>query len=197
MKRKDIHVLAKALRRVVSVLIVLNIAALWLVPIGVMFRDVGLPSVLEHYVLTLVGIKPLGEDEIQMSLLLYSIFGWSAMFGNVRYFLYSAFFLLCGCCTLVLLRQGRNILDTVLAGDPFRVSNAHSLKRAAISCWIVSAAAVVRLAVELWCYRSTQPLYTYNTLFAPAFLLAGLLLMVMSALFGQAAQLQEEQDLTI
>jgi hypothetical protein len=197
MERTDIHALARVLRRVVSVLIVLNIAALWFVPMGVLFQEIGLPSVLEHYVLTLLGIKPLGEDDIQMSLLLYSIFGWSAIFGNIKYFLYSAFFLLCGCCTLILLRQGRNILDTVLAGDPFRVSNARSLKRAAMSCWIVSVAAVVRLVAELLCYRNTQPLYAYNTLFAPAFLVAGLLLMVMSALFGQAAQMQEEQDLTI
>ena len=38
---------------------------------------------------------------------------------------------------------------------------------------------------------------TYNALFVPIFLMAGLLCMVMSALFQQAAQLKAESDLTI
>ena len=45
--------------------------------------------------------------------------------------------------------------------------------------------------------RNAAPLFTYNTLFVPAFFMAGLLFLVMSALFRQAAQLQEDQDLTI
>lgn len=197
MERSSAHKQAKLLRRAVSLLIIFNIAALWFVPMGVMFRDMGLPSVLEHYFLTVLRIKPLGEDEIQMSLLLYSMGSWMMIWEEMSYVLYTVFFLLCGCCTLTLLRQGRDILDTVLAGDPFRMDNARYLKRAAISCWVISAAAVVRLVVELFCFRSTQPLYAHNTLFAPAFLMAGLLLMVMSALFRQAAHMQEEQNLTI
>ena len=42
-----------------------------------------------------------------------------------------------------------------------------------------------------------KPFFTYNTLFVPVFFMAGLLFMVMSALFRQAAELKEDQDLTI
>ncbi|WP_289804203.1 hypothetical protein, partial [Faecalibaculum rodentium] len=38
-------------------------------------------------------------------------------------------------------------------------------------------------------YRSIGPLFTYNALFVPVFFMAGLLCMVMSALFRQAAEL--------
>ena len=37
----------------------------------------------------------------------------------------------------------------------------------------------------------------YNALFIPVFFMAGLVFMVMSALFRQAAELKEDQDLTI
>ena len=46
-------------------------------------------------------------------------------------------------------------------------------------------------------YWSIGPLFTYNALFVPVFFMAGLLCMVMSALFRQAAELKEDQDLTI
>lgn len=38
---------------------------------------------------------------------------------------------------------------------------------------------------------------TYNAVAIPIFFMAGLLFLVMSALFGQAAELKEDQDLTI
>ena len=55
----------------------------------------------------------------------------------------------------------------------------------------------MRLAVWLWWDGTLAPLFTYTTLFVPAFFMAGLLFLVMSALFGQAAELKEDQDLTI
>ena len=52
-----------------------------------------------------------------------------------------------------------------------------------------------------WCCgcgaRETWPLFTYTALFIPAFFMGGLLFLVMSALFRQAAELKEDQDLTI
>ena len=41
------------------------------------------------------------------------------------------------------------------------------------------------------------PLVTYNALFVPIFAMAGLLCLVMSALFRQAAEMKSENDLTI
>ena len=46
-------------------------------------------------------------------------------------------------------------------------------------------------------YASLRPLFTYNALFCPVFLMGGLLCLVMSALFRQAAELKAENDLTI
>mgnify|MGYP005782888183 FL=1 len=46
-------------------------------------------------------------------------------------------------------------------------------------------------------FHSLSPLFTYNALFIPVFLMAGLLCLVMASLFGQAAVLREENDLTI
>ena len=70
-------------------------------------------------------------------------------------------------------------------------------ERAAICCFLISGAALLRLVWGFAYYRSVAPLLTYNALFVPIFLMAGLLCMVMSALFQQAAQLKAESDLTI
>ena len=109
----------------------------------------------------------------------------------------SLFLLSCGVCTAVILWQGKGVLDTMLKGTPFVMDNAKSLKRAAICCFLISGAALLRLVWGFAYYRSVAPLLTYNALFVPIFLMAGLLCMVMSALFQQAAQLKAESDLTI
>ena len=46
-------------------------------------------------------------------------------------------------------------------------------------------------------FHSPASLFSYNTLFVPLFAMGGLLCMVISALFRQAAELKEENDLTI
>ena len=99
----------------------------------------------------------------------------------------AAFFLGCGICTAVLLWQARCILSTIIAQTPFQRSNARSMKRAA----------AVRMAVWFLRLRSASPLFTFTALFIPVSLMAGLLFLVMSALFRQAAELKEDQDLTI
>lgn len=111
--------------------------------------------------------------------------------------LLTLFYWLCGLCVLVILWQARLVLDTILNEDPFRMANARALKRAAVACWVISGGALVRLVLWLWAERGPAPLFTYNTLFIPAFFMAGLLFLVMSALFRQAVELKEDQDLTI
>ncbi len=120
-----------------------------------------------------------------------------AIWPNARYAALTIFFWLCGTCTALILWQAKETLDTILDGDPFRRSNARSLNRAAVCCWVISGAALTRLIVWLTAERSVAPLFTYNALAVPAFLMAGLLFQVMSALFRQAAELKEDQDLTI
>lgn len=107
------------------------------------------------------------------------------------------FLLLCGVCTAIILWQAKRVLDTILKGEPFAPGNAGNLKRAAVCCLAISGAALARLIWGFAYYRSITPLLTYNALFIPIFLMAGLLCMVMSALFRQAAELKEENDLTI
>ena len=101
------------------------------------------------------------------------------------------FLLSCGTCTAIILWQGKRVLDTILKGDPFVLDNAKSLKRAAVCCFVISGAALARLIWGFAYYQSIAPLLTYNALFVP------ILLMVMSALFRQAAELKAENDLTI
>ena len=104
---------------------------------------------------------------------------------------------LCGACTAVILWQAKRVLDTILQGSPFQMANARALKRAAICCWVISGAALVRLLWWFWHDGTPAPLFTYTALFVPGFFMAGLLFLVMSALFRQASELQEDQDLTI
>ena len=109
----------------------------------------------------------------------------------------AAFLLSCGVCTAVILWQARRVLGTIRKGSPFCRDNARSLKRAAVCCLVIAMAALVRTVWAAAFYRSALPFFTYNALFVPLFLMGFLLCMVMSALFRQAAQLKEENDLTI
>ena len=84
-----------------------------------------------------------------------------------------------------------------LRGEPFTRDNAANLRRAAVCCFLISGAALLRTVWGLFYYRGPGPLFTYNALFVPVFFMAGLLCLVMSALFRQAAELKEENDLTI
>jgi len=107
-------------------------------------------------------------------------------------------FLLCrGVCPAAALWRGRRVLDTILRGEPFCEENARSLRRAAVCAFCISGAALARMLWGFWFYRSIHPLLTYNALFVPVFAMAGLLALVMSALFRRAAELKAENDLTI
>ena len=107
------------------------------------------------------------------------------------------FLLFAGICTAVILWQGHRVLGTILEGAPFSLENAVFLRRSAVSAFVISAAALVRLVFSICYYRSPAPLRPYNALFVPIFAMAGLLCLVMSALFRQAAEMKAENDLTI
>ena len=109
----------------------------------------------------------------------------------------AGFLLFSGCCTAVILWQGRRVLRTILRGEPFSMENAVSLRRAAVCSFLIAGAALARVAFSLWFYRSPAPLATYNALFVPIFAMFGLLCLVISALFRQAVELKAENDLTI
>ena len=102
-----------------------------------------------------------------------------------------------GTCTAVILWQARRVLKTILRGRPFSAENAASLNRAAVCAFLIAAAALVRVVVSVRLYRSVRPLLNYNALFIAVFSIAGLLCLVMAALFRQAAELKAENDLII
>lgn len=137
------------------------------------------------------------EAETHFPMLVVFLAAWPAVWTHLDTALLTLFYWLCGGCTAVILWQAKRVLDTILTRTPFLRANAGALKRAAVCCWMISGAALVRLVLWLWSEGNVWPLFTYTALFIPAFFMGGLLFLVMSALFRQAAELKEDQDLTI
>ena len=202
MRKVPVQRLAKVLRFVISILIICNIVALALVPAFVVLTPETFFEYIVEKVLHLLGIKPLPPEQAEMYMFAWwsvaaVIASWAEVWTKAEWILNTLVLLVCGVHTLVILRQARKILDTVLSGNPFQMINAVCLTKAAVCCWVISGIALTRLIAELIYYRHPAPFFTYNAMFIPVFLIGGLLLLVMSALFRQAAELQEEQDLTI
>ncbi|SBW06559.1 conserved membrane hypothetical protein [uncultured Eubacteriales bacterium] len=180
MGRSGVVKLAQFLKVLVSFTFLCNLLVLPLVP-GV----VGIGA--------LTGISRLSVAEFFAVCWQYLWRVWGEEYAAVL----SVFLLFCGTCTAITLWQARGVLDTIVREDTFTMPNARRLKRAAVCCLLVSATALVRTVWGLFYYRSLAPIFTYNTVFIPVAFMGGLLCMVMSALFRQAAELKEENDLTI
>ena len=194
MEKTAVQRLAAVLRTMVLIVFVLNLLCLLFVPgmaVICLDRDTmadpewrkALVWTLQERGLLFVGVVCLG--------------GFRSLLEHAPVGVLSLFFWVCGTCTALILWQARSVLDTILGGNPFQLKNARALNRAAVCCWIISGVALLRLLWWLWHDHSAAPFFTYDALFIPAFLMAGLLFQVMSALFRQAAELKEDQDLTI
>jgi len=109
----------------------------------------------------------------------------------------SAFLLVCGVCAAVILLQGIRILENLSVGLIFSEKNAVCLKRAAAAGFLISAAAAVRTVCTASWKSVSDALFSYTALFVPLFLMVGLLFLIMSGLFSRAAEMKEENDLTI
>lgn len=203
MKEMKVEKLADMLKILVTITFVCNLLALVMVP-G-MARMKGVQELLEgiayykeqgNYGEELI-LR--GGGAIFLRLVGYCLASWSEVwiFGDSYSQVLTVFLLFCGCCTAVILWQARRVLDTVLAGETFSMTNAANMKRAAVCCLLISFAALVRLLWGFAHYQSIRPLLTYNALFVPVFAMGFLLCMVMSALFRQAAEIKAENDLTI
>ena len=173
MNEQSIRRLAGVLKILVNLTLACNVIALFLVPV----------LARQRYV----------------DLWLYQELLWdrSLVWQDPRAVVLMVFLWFCGCCTAVILWQGRRVLETILRGRPFTMENAVSLRRAAVCAFLISAAALARVIWGVCYYQSARPLATYNALFVPIFAMAGLLCLVMSALFRQAAEMKAENDLTI
>ena len=188
--------LAGALRVLVILTLICNLLCLLLVPgVAGLLSDGGPDMVRRAFgaALALPGYEGQGFQSLPMY---FAGSLWGVWTDGSAAFI-TAFLWLCGICTALILWQAKGVLDTILQGNPFQNANAKALKRAAVCCWVISGIALVRLVLWLWAEGNPAPLFTYTALFVPAFFMAGLLFLVMSALFRQAAELQEDQDLTI
>lgn len=189
--------IAKILNILVIIALACNIVILYLLPTAVFTS--GTEGLLEGVRAYLGGILFPGEDDIVMAGIAGSaliwLWGWAEM--DAYSIVLTLFLLFAGICTAVILWQARRVLKTILQGEPFSAKNAAALKQAAVAAFLIAAAALARVVWSVWYYRSAAPLATYNALFVPLFAMFGLLCLVMSALFRQAAELKAENDLTI
>ena len=157
MDKTSVQKLARVLRVMVTVVFVCNIMVLFFVPAlaGMLAENRWDGQAMER----LLTGESVG-DWLNFTLHMWNPAAWMmAAAGEGRYWLVLTLFLLfCGVCTAVILWQGRQVLDTILKGDPFVMVNAKSLKRAAVCCFVISGAALVRLAWGFAYYQSIAPL---------------------------------------
>lgn len=197
MEKTNVQKLAGLLKILVTITLVCNLLALPLMPgiVGIGFEPEGWTA-FER-------LTPYDGSPWQLPVrvgIAFLLACWQYLFRVWRnqYTAVLALFLIaCGVCTALILRQAQKVLDTILEGNPFQKKNGESMKRAAVCCFAISGAALLRTLWRFRYYDSFAPLFTYNALFVPLFAMGGILCMVMSALFRQAADLKEENDLTI
>ena len=190
----SVRKIARVLHVLVLIALVCNVVILYLVPAAVLS---GGPSLLEGVGEYLGGILHPGEDDIVTAGIAASFLSWFWCWQDPETLALTLFLVVSGVCTAVILWQGKRVLETILRGEPFSMENAVSLRRAAVCAFQIALAALARVVFGLLFYRSLAPLLTYNALFVPIFAMFGLLCLIMSALFRQAAELKAENDLTI
>ena len=197
MEKTNVQKLAKILKILVTITFICNLLILPLVPgiVGIGFEEEGWTAVER--------LTPYEGSPWQLPIrvgIAFLLACWQYLFRVWRSeytAVLTLFLLACGVCTAVILWQARKVLGTILEGNPFQKRNGTSLKRAGACCFGISCAALVRAVWRLVYFGSPVSLVSYNTLFVPVFAMGGLLCMVMSALFRQATELKEENDLTI
>ena len=199
MEKIPVQRIAKVLYALVLIALVCNVIALYLVPEIVWQGRLGLPNGMRIYSNSELVMDGAGKNRLLTFFMGGAVIwmsSWWSFFDTYQIVL-TCFLLFSGCCTAVILWQARRVLQTILRGEPFAASNAVSLRRAAWACFLIAGAALARVIFSVCYYRSPLPLASYNALFVPMFAMGGLLCLVMSALFRQAAELKAENDLTI
>ena len=194
MEKTEVQRLARVLRWLVIAVFVCNLLVMPLVP-GLVVQLVG--GGAERMLAAIRTMAGLEGSVAQADVWYFLLLALNGFWREQMVCVVTLAYWLCGICSAVILWQAKKVLDTILRGNPFQMANARALKRAAICCWIISGAALVRLLWWFWHDGTLAPLFTYTALFVPGFFMAGLLFLVMSALFRQASELQEDQDLTI
>ena len=200
MEQTSVQKLARVLRVLVIIIFACNLLALPYIPLlaGLEWGSSGEFTVgwgLE--MLAAILRDPEMRPAIFAGVWYFWIFSWDTVFREAPIAVLTLFFGTCGICTAVILWQCKRVLDTILTGKPFSMENTVNLKQAAVCCFIISGASLGQLILALVWNWTIWSLLTTNTLFVLVFLVGGLLLLVMSSLFRQAAELRAENDLTI
>ncbi len=198
MEASHVRKIARVLNVLVQIALICNIVILYLVPVAVVSLDLSEGSGLLAGVAAYLGdfLHP-GEDDILAAGAAASFLAWFWCWKSSRTLVLTLFLVVSGICTAIILWQGRRVLRTILRGEPFSLENAISLRRAAVCSFVIAVAALARVICNMCLFHSAMPLLSYNALFVPIFAMAGLLCLVMSALFRQAAEIKAENDLTI
>lgn len=191
MHPKSVQKVAGVLNVLVIIALLCNLIALFLVPGFVYFRAGGPDTMTFSQFQSIFAYE--GHEAVGHLIAIYLREVWRQPYTAVL----TLFLLFSGVCTTVILMQALLVLECILANRPFCEENARALHRAAVCGFLISTAALARVAFSVCYYRSAAPLLTYNALFVPIFAMFGLLCLVMSALFRQAAELKAENDLTI
>lgn len=195
MEMTTVQKLARVLKILVTVTFVCNLIALFAVPVMALLTPrEAMEGGMEGLSYLFRG-EAVPDDYIPFTMVFLG--SWLVVWTKGYTAVLTVFLWACGICTAIILWQARRVLDTILIGETFSLKNAANMKRAAICCLIISLAALARLIWGFFYYKSIAPLLTYNGLFVPVFAMGFLLCMVMSALFRQAAEMKEENDLTI
>ena len=195
MRESSVQKLARVLRVAITIVLVCDILALFAVPVMAVLTPEGVVKAGVEGLGYLLGGGEVPEDYWPFTAIF--LLSWIGVWSEFHTAALTLFLWACGICAAVILWQAKRVLDTVLEGNPFSLANAANMMRASVCCFGISAAALVRLIWSMAYYKSAMPLVSYNTLFIPVFLVAGLVCIVMSALFRRAAEMKAENDLTI
>ena len=175
MHKSNVEKLARVLKGLVLAAFVCNLVALFFVPCVVLLSPLELFQQLVDRILHLLRIRPFGEDDVYVPMLGLALVAWGEIWKNSVHVAYSAFLLLCGGCTAMILNRANRILNTVLKTNPFVRENAAAMKQAAVCCWVIAGAAVIRVLAEIVALGNVAPLITYNAVAVPVFFMGACL----------------------
>ena len=193
MEKNSVQKLAQVVRVLVIIVFVCNLVALLLVPgMAGLIADGGI-KMLKY---ALAGGKVFdGFDYVTAPV--YFLVSWDIVWSDLYGTVMTLFLWICGCCTAIILWQVKRVLGTVLKAEPFSLCNARYMRWSAICCFVISAVALAYEIFGLCFYGGEAVFLTFSFMLFLVFLIAGLICLVMSALFRQAAEMKAEQDLTI
>ena len=193
MEKSSVQKLARVVRVLILVVFACNIIVLLLVPGLACILAAGGVGRISEVFSALGG----GGELAGWTLHVFLNAWWAVWMGGVYHYVMVLYLLVCGVCTAIILWQAKCVLDNIVGGRSFFDENGDRLKAAAVCCFVIAAVALAYVIFGLWVYAGEAVFLTFSCMLVFVFLVAGLICLVMSALFRQAAEMKAEQDLTI